>query len=119
MVISSFSEEKSLGLDGWTVEFFADFFDVVGVDVLRVVEEIQRLGEMPLILNSTFIVVVPKLDRSYSFDDFQPIAPCNSLCKIVAKIIAIRIKPILSNIISLEQFGFLKGRFIHEAIGLA
>jgi len=27
------------------------------------------------------------------------------------------LKPLLSNYISQEQFGFLKGRFIHEAIG--
>jgi hypothetical protein len=37
----------------------------------------------------------------------------------VAKIIARRLKPILSSSISREQFGFLEGRKIHEAIGVA
>jgi hypothetical protein len=37
----------------------------------------------------------------------------------VEKIIALRLKPILSGIITSEQFGFLKGRLIHEAIGFA
>jgi hypothetical protein len=64
---------------------------------------------MPLNLNSTFIVVILKLDCPSTFDDFQPIALCNNIYKIIAKIIAIRIKPILSNIISPEKFGFLKG----------
>ena len=39
--------------------------------------------------------------------------------KVVTKIIAHRFKNILSNHISEEQFGFLEGRQIHEAIGVA
>jgi len=34
----------------------------------------------------------------------------------MAKLIAMCLKPILSNFISHEQFGFLKGHLIHEAI---
>jgi hypothetical protein len=37
VVISSFSKDKSPGPNGWTTEFFGDFFDVVGTDLLRVV----------------------------------------------------------------------------------
>ena len=39
--------------------------------------------------------------------------------KIIAKVIALRIKPILSEIISKEQFGFLFNRKIHDAVSLA
>ena len=37
----------------------------------------------------------------------------------MAKIISNRIKPILSNFISPEQFSFLENRQIHEAIGFS
>jgi len=37
----------------------------------------------------------------------------------VKKIIARQLKPFLSDSISKEQFGFLEGRQIHEAIGVA
>ena len=37
----------------------------------------------------------------------------------MAKILANRLKPILSNHISLEQFAFLENRQIHDAIGIA
>jgi hypothetical protein len=37
----------------------------------------------------------------------------------MAKIIAMRLIPILSNIISSMQFGFLKSRLIHETVDLA
>lgn len=44
---------------------------------------------------------------------------CNCIYKIIAKVIAVRLKPMLSRHISKEQFGFLDGRQIHEAIGVA
>ena len=37
----------------------------------------------------------------------------------ISKVIARRLKDLLSEHISREQFGFLKGRQIHEAIGVA
>ena len=35
-----------------------------------------------------------------------------------AKVITIRINPVLSKVISFEQFGFLISKLIHEAIGM-
>jgi len=75
--------------------------------------------KMPGSCNSTFSVQIPKVDFSNKFDDFRPISPCNFLYKIISKLIVVRIKPLLSNAISFEQFGFLKGRLIHEVRGTA
>ena len=50
---------------------------------------------------------------------FCPITLCNCLYKIIAKVISRRLKVILSCCICNEQFGFLEGRQIHEAIGVA
>jgi hypothetical protein len=52
-------------------------------------------------------------------EDFRPISLCNSIYKVVSKIISRRIKSILSKLVSQEQFDFLEGRKIHEAIGVA
>ena len=54
-----------------------------------------------------------------SLNDFRPISLCNCVYKIISKVIALRMKVILSEQISAEQFGFLEGRQIHEAIGVA
>ena len=74
---------------------------------------------MPANLNSTFIALIPKMDAPHSFADFRPIALCNVLYKITSKIIADRLKGILSTFISNEQYGFLKGRSIHDATAIA
>lgn len=86
---------------------------------MDVVEESKRKGLVYAPLNITFIDLVPKKDDPESFAYFRPISLCNSVYKIIAKTIAARLKPILSRCISSEQFGFLDGRQIHEAIGVA
>jgi hypothetical protein len=70
-------------------------------------------------LNLTFIALIPKVDKPSSFGDFKPISLCNLAYKIIAKIIAIRLKLYLSKSLSLEQFGFLKGRKILDVVGVA
>jgi len=69
-------------------------------------------------INSTFISIIPKSKSPSSFNDFLPISLCNTLYKIISKVIANRLQPILSHHISLEQFSFLQDCQIHEAIGI-
>ena len=118
-VIHSFQKNKSPGPDGWTIEFYMGFFELVGEDLLEVVEESRRSGVIHAPINSTFIALIPKVDKVESFDDFKSISLCNCLYKIISKVINRRLKDVLSSKISMEQFDFLQGRQIHEAIGVA
>ena len=95
------------------------FFDLVGEDLLEVVEESKRSGVIHAPINATFIALIPKVKKVESFDDFRPISLCNCLYKIISKVVSRRLKEVLSNNISMEQFGLLQGRQIHEAIGVA
>jgi len=88
-------------------------------DLLKVVEECRVSGTMYNAINSTFIALIPKSDSPSSFDDYRPISLCNYLYKIISKIIANRLCPILSQHIAPQQFPFLEHRQIHEAIGSA
>jgi hypothetical protein len=116
-VLSNLKVDKSPGPDGWTVEFFKHFFDLVGDDILEMIEESRTLGFIPGALNSTFITLIPKVNKPRLFGDFRPISLCNLCYKIISKVIANRIKPILSRSLSEEQLGFLQGRQIQDAIG--
>lgn len=69
--------------------------------------------------NATFVTLIPKYDNPKSFNYFWPISICNYIYKIIVKIFANRIKPILSQHISQEQFSFLISRMIYEAIGIS
>ena len=119
VAMKQMEKDKSPGPDGCTVELFLSFFDLIGSEIPEVVEESRQKGEVYKPFNSTFIALIPKKDAPETFEDFRPISLCNFIYKIIAKVIAIRIFPILSRNIFLEQFGFMDGRQIHEAIGVA
>lgn len=68
-------------------------------------------------LNATFITLIPKKDNPESFSNFRPVALCNLVYKLVTKIIADRLKPLLSKFISKEQFGFFDNIKILDAVG--
>ena len=75
--LKSFKKDKSLGLDGWHVEFFLHFFELVGKDLLSVVDYAKNFGHITPSINSTFLDLIPKKDKPVSFVNFRPISLCN------------------------------------------
>jgi hypothetical protein len=81
------------------------------------VEDTRLRGKEIKQINSNFLALIPKVNSPNTFNDFCPIALCNLCYKIIAKVIAKRIRPILSRSLSEEKMGFIKGRKILDAIG--
>ena len=65
---------------------------------------------MPEYLNRTLIVLVPKCQNPETINNYRPISLCNTIYKVVTKIIVARIRPLLSNLISPVQAAFVLGR---------
>jgi hypothetical protein len=110
MILKKNQKDKILGPDGIPVEFFLGCYEFIEEDLRRVVESSRIFGKTLGAFNTTFIVLIPKDDNSTSFKKFKPISLCNCIHKIISKLIARRLKRILSRHISNdEQFGFLEG----------
>jgi hypothetical protein len=90
----------------------------VGADLLELVEYTRISGEVIGFVYSTFLTLIPKVNKPTTFGDYKPIALCNLCYKLISKVITNRIKLILSRTLSGEQLGFLKGRQILDAIGM-
>jgi hypothetical protein len=108
-VLKLFQRDKSPGPDGWTVEFFSYFFDLVSDDLVQMVEESRMYGNIPGCLNSTFLALIPKENNPTTFGDYRPISLCNLCYKLISKIISNRIKPIMSRKMSEEHLDSWKG----------
>ena len=74
---------------------------------------------MPYDVNSTFIALIPKMNEAISFSNFIPISLCNFLYKIMANVMANRLRPILPLIINPNQGDFVTGHQILDGIILA
>ena len=64
------------------------------------------------VINTSFISLIPKQDNAQTPDRFRPIALCNVIYKIISKVVANRLKPLLPTLVSVEQSSYVEGRQI-------
>jgi exonuclease III len=110
---------KAPGPDDFTSDFFHYCWDIIREDVWEIIEDSRRSGKVLQALNATFLTLVPKEHSTTSPAQFRPIALCNVIYKLLTKIIATRLKPILPFLISPEQSGYVEGRQILDNVILA
>ena len=115
-VIHSMHLTKALGLDGMPVIFYQKYWDIIGDDVSKKILTILNSNAPMADLNKTNIALIPKIKNPTKMSDFRPISLCNVSYKIISKILAKRLKPILSTIISENQSAFVPGRLITDNV---
>ncbi|GLT40907.1 hypothetical protein SLA2020_150050 [Shorea laevis] len=92
--------DKSPSPDGFNFHFIRSIWSVVEKDIVDFVQEFSSNGKLVRGLNSSFIVLVPKKDNPVDLKDYRSINLINSLYKIISKVLANRIKKVLSKVIS-------------------
>eukprot|EP00253_Pinus_taeda_P016587 PITA_16587 len=117
--VKEMPNDKALGPDGFTINFYKACWEIVKLEVWEVVEDSQRSASILKSLNSTFLALIPKEEEATTPAKFRPIALCNVLYKIISKVIANILKPILPGLISEEQSSYVEGRQILDNILLA
>jgi hypothetical protein len=83
-------------------------------EVINAVRLFFLTGNMPDGVNDTAIVLIPKNGQPETLKDFRPISLCSVLYKIIAKCLLNRVRPILGDIISINQSAFVPGRLITD-----
>ena len=69
--------------------------------------------------NITFISLIPKIKNPKKVSDFQPIGLCNVIYKLIAKVMANRLKKFLAQSVPNFQSAFLSERLISNNIFVA
>ena len=95
-------EGTSPGPDGFTMNFFHHFWELINRDVWRIVEDSKDSKRNFPSFNATFLTLIPKSEGDDSPEKFMPISLCNVIYKITPKVITNHLKPILPGLISLE-----------------
>ncbi|XP_026430943.1 uncharacterized protein LOC113328067 [Papaver somniferum] len=71
--VKHMSAWSSPGPDGFQVGFYQANWDIVGHDVIIVIQSFFGHGFMPSTFNKTYISLIPKTDKAKSPVDFRPI----------------------------------------------
>ena len=113
------SKGKCPGSDGFTVEFFQQFWTALGEEMVQSFNYASRHGHLNITQRQGIIKVVPKKRKNKLYlENWRPISLLNIDYKIITKTIASRISNVLPFLIHDDQTGYVKGRYIGQNIRL-
>jgi hypothetical protein len=115
----SMHSDKAPGPDGFNPAFYKHFWELCGKEIYESSVQWLQRGRFPEHMNDTNIVLIPKVDRPTSMKDLRPISLCNVVYKILSKVLANRLKPLLHRYISVEQSAFIADRSILNNVMVA
>ncbi|RVW82341.1 Transposon TX1 uncharacterized 149 kDa protein [Vitis vinifera] len=107
--------DKAPGPDGFTVAFWQDAWDFAKEEIMEMFKEFHEHSSFVKSLNNTFLVLIPKKSGAENLGDFRPISLVGGLYKLLAKVLANRLKKVIGKVVSIAQNAFVKGRQILDA----
>ena len=102
--------------DGFQAFFVQKCWDIIRIDLWKAIQASRNGGSLLSEINNTFLTLIPQKNDPEIPRDFRPIVLCNTTYKIISKILANRMKPILHNLILEEQTSFVSRRSILDGI---
>jgi len=110
---------KSPGPDGFNFNFIKSNWNIIRADIINVIQCFYETGYIPRGCNASFITLIPKKESPISLGDYRPISLVGCVFKLIAKILANRLKGVLENVIDMKQFAFLSGGGLLDSVLIA
>ena len=110
---------KAPGIDSIPAEFYQELWDDIGEDIFNFVSESIDQACINEDLNVSKIALLPKTEDRSRIRNFRPISLLNTLYKLLAKVYANHMKPLLHHWILPSQTGFVPNRCILDNVFLA
>ncbi|GJX28628.1 putative RNA-directed DNA polymerase [Tanacetum coccineum] len=104
--------DKAPGPDRFTFKFVKKHWDVIKDDIVAYVKEFEATSYIPRGCNSSFIILIPKVEDPLVIGDYRPISLIGCQYKIISKVLANRLAHVISSVIGDTQMAFIKGRQI-------
>ena len=94
-VVKDMNPDKSLGLDGLSAMFYQNYCSIIGDSMIAIVLDFLNGVAYLASINSTLIVLIPKVSSLENVGDFLPCSLCNVLYKVAFKLIVNHFKYVL------------------------
>ena len=103
---------KSPGSDGLPAEFYISLWDEIKVLLIDSLNAAYHIGELSPTQKRGILTLLYKKGDKTALSNWRPISLLNTDYKILAHVLANRLKKVINNLISTDQSGCLKGRHI-------
>ena len=111
--------EKALGMMDKVKEFYVCFFNKLCDSLIVALNTSFEVGQLSKSQRQAIITLIKKKDKDKRLiKNWRPISFINVDAKITSKVIAKRMKNVLSNIVKYNQTAYVKGRYIGESVCL-
>ena len=98
------------GPDGFSFKFLKHFWDVIKDDIFHMVTNFGDSSKFSRGCNSSYISLIPKVKDPLFLKDFRPINLLGCMYKVVAKLLARRLKKVMHKVVGKEQSAYVYGR---------
>ena len=114
--ISKGNSHKALGHDGIGLGFYKTSWEEMKHDLLQTLNCMYIDGTILARQLQGLMVCIPKHAHPSKVDDYRPLTLINTDHKIMTKVIAERLKPILSTLIHPNQYCGIGGNSVFDAV---
>ena len=115
--LSELSQNKTPGSDGLSAEFYKFFWPDIKQIVLESFQYAFEHGILSIEQRRGILNIIPKKDKDLRYlKNWRPISLLNTDYKILTKLLAKRLQQVIPSIVSPNQTGYIKNRYIGENI---
>ncbi|KAK3220321.1 hypothetical protein Dsin_014291 [Dipteronia sinensis] len=119
LALSNCDGNKAPGPDGFNINFIKAHWDEIQEDFMNFINDFHKGGAIRKDINRAFIALIPKVGKPESMKDYRPICLVGSCYKLLAKVLANRLKKCMDSIIGETQMAFVTNRQISNSLVIA
>jgi len=113
--VKALPADRAPGPDGFTGRFYKSCWRIIKGDLMAALVSLHQGDSRYLdLLNSAYLALIPKKPEALEAKDYHPISLVHSFAKLVTKLLANQLAPLLNNLVATNQIAFIRGRCIHD-----
>ena len=102
------------GYDGFTVQIYKSFKELFVPQMVTVMAEFLRTGEIPLDWSLALLNPIPKVVGDPAAKHLRPLVLQNTCLKWISATMALQLSDIINQFTPKQQKGFIKGKFMQD-----